>query len=270
MRQSKALIVVWSLFELAIASVEARGLNAPDALKSDSQTVINEKFREEVEGLAKRRVIIRRGTVEWDEIGNANCYTSDIIITIRRGLDETIATAVEGHELGHAFLCAKGILPINADLTAPLGLWEKDQDDLKTVARAVATCMIEPTVNSEARKRGVDLTPQEAEKLRVQARQSAADLREGARLYGGMFDIQWAVAQFCLVREQPSLNTSKLAEIVSYDPLVSATYMSLEEKVKSVECNTVTSCFEIAKRVRAAAGLDGYFYLQNPTTISLE
>jgi len=230
-----------------------------------------ECFRQATEKAAGKPVSFDTNDPGFGRFGGADCFTdpNKIVIHIQSDLTTEQSTAVKGHELGHAMLCARGISILG---TAPISRSFNHYEAISAMnaANIIASCPQEPVATKLAEGWGIDSSPRMKGKRDVQERQSKASYLSNYLGTGDLYSKELAVTHFCVVADLPGTKTEKQREILSWVPGTQAIFDSLESEIVMPTDGSMQGYFITSKQIRHVAGLDNYILLQNPSTRQLE
>lgn len=226
-----------------------------------------EQFQHEAEKELRRPIAI----AESDELGIDNgetyCDKNPVQIRVRKGLDPETREEVLAHELGHAYLCGRGILIIT--YTTPAAIAEGLSGIVGSLGAVIGSCYIDPLVNAEMIKRGFKTDKMAEALLHRTKSHTKQDIRDSVSR-GDLYVELSAVAIYCSELEYSSIPIKEFEEVFKDEPSVMTKLETLRRDLGKPTCSDTASCINIIKRLRDVFGLKRYITVWNPDTNSAE
>jgi len=226
-----------------------------------------EKFQHDAEVELHKSISI----TESDDLGMANgqtfCNTNPVQIKIRKSLDPETKQEVLAHELGHAFLCGRGLLihTITTSETVNEGL----ADVVGSLGSGIESCYVDPLVDAEMAKRGFK-TDKMAEAF-VEKTNSHTKLEVHDWISrGDLYADATAVLLFCSELLYPSVPVEQFEGVFKDEPSVITRVEMLRHDLGKPTCSDTPSCIEAVKRLRDELKLKSYILVWNPKTNKVE
>jgi hypothetical protein len=267
-----AVVVIGLCILFATGSAESESKKGtPSKPKLSAQQRL-EQFRSEVENINGKQVVIH--LVDQESNGSSDCrnpHQIDIYMNRRLEQDQEWHDVVLAHELGHAYLCGKGITAPNWESTfkAHLMFDRVDPNFIRAIMGILSSCYQDRLADAEATKRGFDPSVS-VDNTATKIITPKSVIVESKKTDGPLYSRYLAAAAYCHEKRNHSFNVAQFEEPSTADPDFRPALENLKKNLRGVSCATADSCYEAEKKLRDIGGFKEYVLLINPKTGALE
>jgi hypothetical protein len=225
-------------------------------------------FQQEAETSLGRPIRI----LESDEMGMSNgqtfCDQNPVLIKLRKGLEPGLRDQILAHELGHALLCARGILTHsrNTDTATEEGI----SGIVGALGSTIGSCYIDPLADAEARRRGFKADKRVEQLLRKVGSHTKEEIHYAVNRFGDLSAELSAIAIYCSELDYQSLPISEIEKVYESEPSVIMKLQALRRDLGRPHCSDGASCFTLTKRLRDEFGLGRLIVIWNSGTSNFE
>jgi len=226
-----------------------------------------EQFQHEAEQEFHKPISITESDKIGINNGETSCDKNPVQIRIRKGLDPETREEVLAHELGHAYLCARGLVIIT--VTTPLAVEDGLANIVGPLGAAIGSCFIDPLVDAEIAKRGFKTDKMAEALLRKVSSHTRQDVHNSVAR-GDLYADLSAVGIYCSELRYPSLPVEKFENVFKDEPQVLTRLEALRRDLGNPTCSDTSSCIKIIERLRDEFELKRYVSVWNPETNNFE